>query len=110
MTFKKIVEAMVKEDGVTWFRYILAENSVAYRFLQVKSINFEQEEHKLYYYWTIRVLVLLEDCTQKVFYIDGTADEYGIDHTIIRDDNHHFLWADLEKTRKDLGITEFKIS
>ena len=102
MTYKKIVESLVENEVYGEVRK-LVENLNKYLFINVETPSFKNEGDMLM--WECLVSI-----SHKTFVVGGTVDSIcGICVSCMRDENHKYVWFWVEKTREELGITEFKL-
>lgn len=112
MTYKKIVYGLIERDSQRWLEKLLDENGIEYLYTSIKDVSTEARKNKMlgrYYHCNIRIT--LDYLTDKTVQIGGVIDEYGVYHSVIRDpdDIMKIYWMAVEDTRKELGITEFKL-
>lgn len=110
-TYKKVVEFLIVQKSKQWIEELLTENNIGYKFISIKSkVEFEREKDDPNIYWTSQIDICF-DCGFKTIYVGGTADDFiGISESVIWDsEQREILWMANETTRKNLGISQFKI-
>lgn len=109
MTYKKIVEGLVERDSRDWVEKLLCEMNIPYKYIFVDVAELEKDKDNPYWiYYTCKTDVYLSDYEYKHIEVGGTVDSMGVSHSVIWNANRKIIWMSVEKTRQDLGITEFK--
>lgn len=109
MTYKKIVEGMVRRDSIDWVEELLNEHDVKFKWVWDCGVNFEQEKEFVYY--DILCEVIMSDYHKVYVRVGGTIDDSGISHSAVWDgDKKNIIWMAVKETREFLGISEFKIA
>lgn len=109
MTYKKIVEGMVRRDSIDWVEELLNEHDIKFKWVWDCGVNFEQEKELVYY--DILCEVIMSDYYKVYVMVGGTIDDSGIAHSVVWDaDKKNIIWMEAKETREFLGISEFKIA
>lgn len=110
MTFKKIVAGLVGRSADRWVRDLIGEGN--FDWTSTGSVSFDLDGTVGNTY-TVEIEVVAKQgysYKKTKLFVGGSVDEYNIYNSVIWDANHNIIWMSVEKTREDLGITEFKIS
>ena len=112
MTYKKIVEELIRAKANKWVRELLEENGIEYRFVTVGNAEMENDKERDTIFWHVPVEVVKEDYHHVSLTVGGTADDTcGICRSVIyRGSSLNVIWMEVEETREQLGIEEFKIA
>lgn len=111
MTYKKIVEELIRAKANKWVEKLLEENGIDYRFTNSEVIEMENDKDRDTIYWQVRVEIIRNSYFSDWLVVGGTADDLaGICSSVIWDRNHNIVWMSVEETRKQLGIEKFKIA
>lgn len=109
MTYKKIVESMLRTSAEQWVKDLMRKNLIGYRWIDSDTPHMEARKDDILY--DVKITVTMFDYQKKTLFVGGCVDDYiGISNSVIWDENGHILWMAVEKTRESLGITEFKIA
>lgn len=109
MTFKKIVGGMVERDADIWVNDLLEQNGICFHWTDAKVAEMDSSD-KYSMLWTVQVSVMLQGYSKINLYVGGTADEYGICHSVIWNEKRDAIWFSVEHTRETFHIDEFKIA
>lgn len=109
MTFKKIVTGLVGMSADRWVRDLIREGN--YDWTTVKSVSFDLDGTFGNQY-TVEIEVTKRGLPYKKtqLFVGGAVDEYNIYNSVIWDESHNIIWMSVERSREELGITEFKLS
>ena len=108
MTYKAIVDGLIRRDSMEWVEGLLKESGIAYKWVHDCGVNFEPEKEQILY--DILLEIVLPDYATVYVRVGGTVSDVGIFHSVIWDREHEIIWMSVEKTRDALGIEEFKIA
>ena len=115
MTYKAIVKEMIRREAERWVCSIMDENNISYKWTSSEISDIKMDKDYNSFLWEVKVDV----CGipgQRVYslplYIGGSVDDMiGICCSVIWSmDKRKIIWMASEETRKDLNITEFKLS
>ena len=112
MTYKQIVDGFLQRDSQKWVEKLLNDAGIKYKFTETASAELEKHDAAKYFgfYYTVPVKIYKENYIKKTVLVGGTVGETGIYHSVVWSEMKEILWMSVESTRKDLGITEFKLS
>ena len=113
MTYKKAVGAILENSASDWVKKVMDENNVEYRYAYGDIKDMYIEKDTIFYTVTVTISkrgpIGMRDV--KVDVGGVISDCLGeINHSVIWDEDHNIIWMAVEKTRKELGITELKIA
>ena len=109
MTYKKILESMIRTESMNWIESLLADSSIQYRFVSGDDAVIERDDDGSFV-WSCRVKVYTEDYCQYTVEAGGTVDDMlGICKSVVWDENHMIVWMARQGTREALGIEQFKL-
>ena len=115
MTYKAIVKEMIRREAERWICSLLDENNISYKWTSSEITDIKADKDFNGFLWEAKVDV----CGipgQRVYciplYVGGSVDDMiGICPSVIWSaDKKTIIWMSSEKTRENLGITEFRIS
>jgi len=115
MTYKAIVKEMIRREAERWVCSIMDENNISYKWTSSEITDIEMDKDSNGFLWEAKVIV----CGipgQRVYslplFVGGSVDDMiGICCSVIwSSDKKTIIWMASEETRKDLNITEFRIS
>ena len=109
MTYKKIVEEMLRTDSTEWVNDLLKENEIPYKWVFGCGVEMEKEKDEILY--TVLCEIVLENYSKRYVKVGGTVDDIlGICHSAIWDGKQkNVIWMNTESGRDALKIKEFKL-
>lgn len=109
MTYKKIVNEMLKRDSVEWVRELMKKNNIDHRWIDAGDPYIERRTDDMLY--SVKLTVTMRDYEKKELEVGGSIDDLiGLCHSCVLDaSNGHILWMNVPDTRKLIGITEFQM-
>ena len=112
MTYKQVVSGFLRRDSQNWVEELLDNSGIKYIFTEAAEPELEKHDNpKVFgFYYTVPVKIYKENYIKKTVLVGGTVGETGIYHSVVWNEMKEILWMSVESTRKDLGITEFKLS
>lgn len=112
MTYKAIVERMIEIEASRFVEKTLEENNIPYSFVESWETKMENDKKADTIYWDVVVKIYDKSPFPTKVIVGGTADSHClICKSVIWDSTKSkILWMSVESTRKELGITEFKIA
>lgn len=116
MTYKAIVKEMVREKARKWVNSLLNENNISYEYTLTANIDIKLDKESDCFLWEVIADIYGIPGCGRLGYIrvcvGGSADDLlGICCSVIwSSDKKTIIWMASDETRKDLNITEFKIS
>lgn len=111
MTYKAIVERMVEIKASGFVEKTLFNHGIDFLYTTPLETTMENDKEEDTIFWEVKVGIRSRTSSATVI-VGGTADSHCfICPSVIWDENKkNILWLAVEQTRKELGITEFKIA
>ena len=104
MTYKAVLQEVIRKDAQNWIEYLLKQSGIAYRYTYAYDPATEHSKALDGFYWIVRVLIILPDYKSREVRAYGFADSViGIERREVLDNDQITLW------RADQDISEFKI-
>ena len=115
MTYKAIVKELVRQDAEHWVRNLLHINKISHKWTSSEIADIKADKEYNGFLWEAKVKVCgIPGARNYVttIYVGGSVDDMiGICCSVIWSaDKKTIIWMASEETRKDLNITEFRIS
>lgn len=111
MTYKSIVEYLIREDAEAWVEELLKQNNIKFRFLSGGDFSIEKDDNDTGFTYEVGVDFKKGDSPAYTTVIVGGAvdDMVGICHSCIWSEDRKLIWLEVETSRKALGIERFEI-
>lgn len=111
MTYKAVVAGMLERDSSKWIEKLLKEHNIVFSFAVSEIEELTQEKDDIYYTCKTTIYGSKYSIIPVLVYVGGVVNERGIYHSVVwKNKEHDICWMAVEKTREELGITEFKIA
>lgn len=111
MTYKAVVAGMLERDSSKWIDKLLKEHGIKFNFTCSEIEELTQEKDDIYYTCKTTIYGSKYSILPVSVYVGGVVNERGIYHSVVwKNKEHDICWMAVEKTREELGITEFKIA
>ena len=115
MTYQAIVKELVREKAIKWIYDLLKENGYTYKYVLSETVNIEKCKDSDCFLWDFFADIYGIPGCGRLGYIrvrvGGSVDDLlGICCSVIWSADKSIIWMSSEETRKDLNITEFRIS
>lgn len=114
MTYKAIVKEMIRREAERWVCSIMDENNISYKWTSSETTDIEADKDSNGFLWEAKVDVYGRPGCGNGYIrmlVGGSVDDMiGICCSVIWSaDKKTIIWMASEETRKDLGITEFRL-
>ena len=111
MTYKAVVAGMLERDSSKWIDKLLKEHGIKFNFTCSEIEELTQEKDNIYYTCKTTIYGSKYSILPVSVYVGGVVNERGIYYSVVwKNKEHDICWMAVEKTREELGITEFKIA
>ena len=112
MTYKAIVKEIIRTEAQNWVEKLLEKNGIDYKFTSASVTDLENDKDRDTIFWTVKVDITVQRYKSITVEVGGTADDFtGICRSAIwTAGKKQILWMEVEETRNQLGIKEFKIA
>ena len=111
MTYKAIVENLIRTEAQNWIEKLLEDNNIKYSYTFSDGVKMENDKDKGQIYWDATFDIILSSYERAKLTVGGTADDYfGICKSVIWNNQGKIIWMSTDEARKELNINEFKVA